>query len=124
MYCSKCGTEIGNANYCPNCGTPQAGLAVQSTASAAQPAPAPQVVVLRPAKNPGVALVLSFFVAGLGQLYNGEIGKGIAFLIAYFVSVLLMWAVIGFLTTPILWVWGMVDAYKSAERLNTEAGVR
>ena len=37
-------------------------------------------------KNPSIAVVLSFFWPGLGQIYNGEIGKGIAFLIAAGVS--------------------------------------
>ncbi|WP_209125492.1 hypothetical protein [Alkalihalobacillus sp. BA299] len=69
-------------------------------------------------KNPGIAAVLSFFFAGLGQIYNGEIGKGIAFIIAYFISGLLMLILIGFITTPLLWIWGMVDAYKTAERIN------
>ncbi|MBU8907146.1 hypothetical protein [Desertibacillus haloalkaliphilus] len=69
-------------------------------------------------KNPGLAAVLSFFIAGLGQIYNGKIAKGIAFIVAYFISALLMTILIGFITTPILWIWGMVDAYKDAERLN------
>lgn len=71
-------------------------------------------------KNPGVAAVLSFFYSGLGQIYNGQIGKGIGFIVAYFISILLMFVLIGFVTTPILWIWGMVDAYKSAEKLNQE----
>jgi TM2 domain-containing membrane protein YozV len=28
-------------------------------------------------KNPGVAAVLSFLISGLGQIYNGEIKKGL-----------------------------------------------
>lgn len=71
-------------------------------------------------KNSGLAAVLSFFVCGLGQIYNGEIGKGIGFIIGYFVSWLLMFVLIGFITTPILWIWGMIDAYKVAERINNE----
>ena len=35
-----------------------------------------------PAKNPGLAAVLSFFYCGLGQIYNGQIGKGILLLFA------------------------------------------
>ena len=31
-------------------------------------------------KNPGVAAVLSFFIPGLGQIYNGEIIPGFCFL--------------------------------------------
>ncbi|MCE9595576.1 MAG: hypothetical protein K8S98_15420 [Planctomycetes bacterium] len=71
-------------------------------------------------KNPSIATVLSFFCTGLGQIYNGEIGKGVLFIVLYFVSWMLMFVLIGFLTTPVLWIWGMVDAYRSAERINAE----
>ena len=53
-------------------------------------------------KNPSTATILSFFFMGLGQIYNGQIGKGIIFIILYGISVALMWVVIGFVTTPIL----------------------
>lgn len=69
-------------------------------------------------KNAGIAAVLSFFITGLGQIYNGQIFKGILFIIAYAISWLLMYVLIGFITTPILWIWGMVDAYRSANRIN------
>ena len=71
-------------------------------------------------KNPSLAAVLSFFYMGIGQIYNGQIHKGIAFLIAYSISWLLMGLLIGFLTTPILWIYGMYDAYKSAEKINLD----
>ena len=74
-------------------------------------------------KNPKIAAVLSFVVCGAGQIYNGQIVKGIAFLIAYAVSWALVAAVVGVLTTPILWIWGIVDAYRSAERINHEHAV-
>lgn len=32
-------------------------------------------------KNPGIAAVLSFFIPGLGQLYNGTFWRGIFWLI-------------------------------------------
>lgn len=69
-------------------------------------------------KNPGVAAVLSFFYCGLGQIYNGQIFKGILMFVAYSISILLMYVMVGFITTPILWIWGMYDAYRKAERLN------
>jgi len=69
-------------------------------------------------KNPGVAAVLSFFYCGLGQIYNGQIFKGILMFVAYSISILLMYVMIGFITTPILWIWGMYDAYRKAERMN------
>jgi TM2 domain-containing membrane protein YozV len=33
-------------------------------------------------KNPGVATILSFFWPGLGQVYNGQIAKGIGIMFA------------------------------------------
>ncbi|MEW6418071.1 MAG: hypothetical protein AB1480_08120 [Nitrospirota bacterium] len=69
-------------------------------------------------KNPGVAAVLSFFFCGLGQIYNGQILKGILMFAAYSLSILLMYVLIGFITTPILWIWGMYDAYRAADKIN------
>jgi len=74
--------------------------------------------------NPGLAAVLSFFWMGLGQIYNGQIAKGVFFIVLYAVSVLMMLILIGFLTTPVLWIWGMYDAYSSAEKLNRELASR
>jgi TM2 domain-containing membrane protein YozV len=71
-------------------------------------------------KNPGLAAVLSFFYMGLGQIYNGQIAKGIAFIVAYTISWILIFILIGFLTTPILFVYGMYDAYTSAEKINRD----
>ena len=69
-------------------------------------------------KNPSIATILSFFYMGLGQIYNGQIGKGIIFIILYGISVALIFVGIGFVTTPILWIWGMVDANNSAKKIN------
>jgi TM2 domain-containing membrane protein YozV len=69
-------------------------------------------------KNPGLAAVLSFFITGLGQIYNGQIAKGVLFIIIQAINVLLMYVVIGFITCPIFWIWGMVDAYRTAEKIN------
>lgn len=74
----------------------------------------------QPQKNPGLATVLSFFFMGLGQIYNGQIGKGIIFIILYAISIALMFVIVGFITTPILWIWGLVDANKSAKKINEE----
>ena len=47
------------------------------------------VVNRRDLPNPGVAAVLSFFVPGVGQFYNGKFWRGIFWLIV----------------TPGLWLW-------------------
>jgi TM2 domain-containing membrane protein YozV len=118
MFCPKCGSQVDPAQgFCSKCGT---RITSQAVIAAPGGPGGPQVVLVKTQKNPGVAAVLSFFWSGLGQIYNGEIGKGILLLILYVVSCLLIWVVIGIITTPILWIYGMVDAYKTAERLNAE----
>jgi TM2 domain-containing membrane protein YozV len=102
LPCPECGREISSAAMaCPGCGHPVRG----------QPA-------IRDVKSPGLAAVLSALWSGLGQIYNGEIGKGVGIAICYVISILLIGAIIGIVSTPIIWIWGMVDAYRTAERLN------
>lgn len=69
-------------------------------------------------KSAGLAAVLSFFITGLGQIYNGQFMKGIIFIVIQFINGLLLWVVIGFVTMPIMWLIGIIDAYKSAENHN------
>jgi TM2 domain-containing membrane protein YozV len=75
-------------------------------------------------KNPTLAAILSFLFMGLGQFYNGEVKKGVLFVALYIVSIVLMSFLIGFITTPILWIWGMIDAYKSARKINGSLAVQ
>jgi TM2 domain-containing membrane protein YozV len=62
-------------------------------------------------KSPGVALVLSLVICGTGQMYNGQVGKGIAMLLGCIATwfIFLGW---------IVWIWSMVDAYQTAKRMN------
>ena len=50
----------------------------------------------QPFKNPGVAAVLSFFLPGLGQIYNGQILWGIIVMIV----VMPLTALIAFFMVP------------------------
>lgn len=72
-------------------------------------------------KDPGVAALLSVILTGLGQIYNEEIGKGLLFMIVQVVNVALMALLIGFITFPIVWIWSIWDAKKTAERINSGA---
>lgn len=69
-------------------------------------------------KSPGLAAVLSFFWTGVGQIYNGQIAKGLILIVVQMINSALMFILIGFVTYPIVWIWGMYDAYRTAERLN------
>lgn len=41
----------------------------------------------------------------------------------YVFSFVLMFLLIGFLTAPAIWIWGMVDAYGGAQRWNLQRGI-
>lgn len=94
-FCENCGEKIDKkAEICPEC-----GVRVKKGSK----------------KNPALAFVLSFIWVGLGQMYNGEFGKGIILMILAFISVLLFSIGIGAITYLIIWILGMHDAYKIAE---------
>jgi TM2 domain-containing membrane protein YozV/RNA polymerase subunit RPABC4/transcription elongation factor Spt4 len=105
-YCANCGEQIDeNAEICPKCGVRQPGATTSQQPVYQQ-------------KNPGIAAVLSALFVGLGQIYNGEILKGIILIIAYAVSYVLILILIGFITTPLLWIYGVYDAYNTAKKIN------
>ena len=64
----------------------------------------------------GLAVVLSFILPGLGQIYNQEFGKGTGFIFGYLSSWMMAPIVIGWVLLPTVWIWSMIDAYYLAER--------
>ena len=77
-----------------------------------------QIQYMSQQKSPDTAILLSFFICGAGQIYNGEVGKGIGMIIA---SIFLLAG--SALILPLfflipLWIWGMVDANKKANAFN------
>ena len=61
-----------------------------------------------------VALLLSAFIPGLGQLYNGQLCKGILIQIALWFSMFMCFALIGFLMVPAVWLVAIWDAMVNA----------
>lgn len=75
----------------------------------------------QPPKNPTLAAILSFLLIGLGQVYNGQVLKGIAFFLLQGLNVFLTTLVVGFIFIPVVWIVAIYDAYKTAQRINEEA---
>lgn len=69
-------------------------------------------------KNPGIAAVLSFFIPGLGQIYNGQIMKGIIFIVLASIFGALTLVLIGYILYPLFWIYNLYDAYNTAKRIN------
>jgi TM2 domain-containing membrane protein YozV len=51
---------------------------------------------------------------GLGQIYNGEVLKGILFMVFSGVLFLTVFFYIGFFLLPAFWVYNIYDAYSTA----------
>lgn len=100
-FCNYCGAELKfrDAEICPNCGMRLRGTTKQ---------------IIHEEKNPGIAALCSFFIPGLGQIYNGDVGKGIAFLFGTLIGALFL-----FIPGLIIWIFGMYDAYKTSKRMNS-----
>jgi TM2 domain-containing membrane protein YozV len=62
-------------------------------------------------KSPALALVLSLIICGVGQFYNGQIGKGIAMLL---LCIALWFVFLGWIIN----IWSIIDAYTSAKAIN------
>lgn len=100
-FCFSCGASIKRAaEICPECGVRQTEA--------------------DDGNDPGVAALLSGIglifplLAGAGQIYNGEVAKGIAFIVIQHLNIALMFVLIGFVTYPLFGVFTVYDAYKNA----------
>lgn len=83
---------------------------------------APPVMQIAP-KSPGIALLISFFIPGVGSLYAGKTNTGVIILIGYVISWILTIVIIGFVGIFGFWVWGMIDAYQAAQAWNRARGI-
>jgi len=123
MFCQKCGFKNNDdAAFCNSCG---AKLKEKSIST-----------VKMEIRNPWVAVILSFFFAGWGQWYNGKKWDGLKFFGTVLVLYIFAWAFavmaasstslsgLNFLVLILVviifgvWIYGMYDAYKTAEKIN------
>ncbi len=119
VLCGRCGTLLTNPNApCPRCGAPASGRY--------------QGPGVRSRKNPLLAAGLAL-VPGLGHFYLGENKKGVAYLVGIggleFFGLDLDLSFIGALIgVPMevgggtLWLFSIVDAYRTARRMEAQAG--
>lgn len=135
VVCSTCAMEVGGKIVCKSC----------AEKMASQPAHA-QVVTK---KEPALALLLSLvggfltggLLLGLGQIYNGQLKKGIGILLIHaciWVIVVVVYVIIGLISLgvgficglPILliplvfWLWVLYDAYTIAVKINNGEPVK
>ena len=85
-------------------------------------------------RDPALSLLLAaapplLYVQGLGQMYNGDVGKGLFFFGIGQVSVGTWSTAVDQRTAHIAravymasWIWSTIDAYRSAKRINRQRG--
>jgi TM2 domain-containing membrane protein YozV len=91
------------AEICPSC-----GVRIKQ----------PPVQTFADQKNPGIAAVLSFLFTGLGQIYNGQLAKGFAFIVLGVIFLVTIILLIGFILYPVFWIYNIYDAYSTAKKIN------
>lgn len=113
-FCPYCRRELpfstqqwpyGSPILCPSCGMQiQDGASNEIPGAQGQPQQSPL-------KNPILAAILSLF-PGLGQIYNGQIGKACLFFFGVILGLLLI------IPGIVIWIYGMYQAYKTAHHIN------
>lgn len=73
--------------------------------------------------NPILAVVISFFLPGIGSVYAGKLMMGVAIfvvaLILYATTLYIGW--IGYILYLIVWAYGLYDAYTTAKATEVAA---
>lgn len=75
-------------------------------------------------RSPILAAILSLILSGLGQIYNGQVTKGVIFIVVQLVNAALTAVLIGWILMPIVGLWATIDAYLVARRNNERYGFR
>ena len=106
MLCPHCGTEhkFSEEEICPSCGKNLNELSRNSGRK----------------KSLKIAFAASFFVPGLGQMYCGEILRGIVIFFAFIVALMRVYIYIGPLLAPIVWALNLYDVYRLVQKINGE----
>lgn len=113
-FCTNCGAELSeDAKFCPECGI----------SPTEQPTYSQTQSLVKTNKSPLLAVLLSFFLPGLGQAYLGLFKKGIILFIIAMIGGFLMSVFIGYIFYLIAWGYGMYDGYNSAEKMNKDIKV-
>lgn len=141
-FCSNCGEPVAgpDAKVCTNCGKPLQTQQQQTepsqnnrenyqnneqqdtsnqqdnsyqARSEERTYTRPENVVYVKEKTTFISILLSFFFPGAGQVYNGNLKKGIYMIIGFWIGIFIF-----FIPAIIIWIYSMYDAYKEAKSIN------
>jgi len=123
-YCQYCGKpiKIKNSSFCENCGMK---LSVNNENQSAVNGKN----MIEYNKNPYLATLLSIF-PGIGQMYNGQVFKGILIKIIWQILIIIISGLtlnitgiaIMIITYLMVWIYNLMDAYRDAKEINANNG--
>ena len=99
MFCNNCGCELAdNATFCSKCGNK----------------------IKTKSKNIYLALILTFFITGIGSVYAGNIKKGLVLFLARFVFILVGGFIANFfiILSILVWAYAFYEAYRDVQIAN------
>ena len=99
MFCDKCGHELADdAAFCANCGNQ---------------------VKSKKKKNIYIALILTFFITGLGSIYAGNKVKGLTLLIIRLaLAIIGLFISIFFVFSLLVWTYSFYETYRDVQIAN------
>jgi TM2 domain-containing membrane protein YozV len=111
-FCTECGKPLENetSKFCNNCG---ANLDISNSVKVIEKKESIQDI--QEEKSSFLAALCSFFIPGLGQVYDGETARGVGIFFGTLIG-----AFIFIIPGVIVWLFGIHDAYTIAKKMNNK----
>ncbi|AOV08686.1 zinc ribbon domain-containing protein [Sporosarcina ureilytica] len=111
--CPKCGVRQNTVKkYCHGCGEPVKEIQEMCTSCGVSIKKTNKSSGTGEAMHPAIPALLSFLIAGLGQLVNGQVAKGIVCFIGSIILAFITIGISAIITMPML----IIDAYLIAKK--------
>ena len=119
-FCDKCGSKLkDNAKFCDKCGSE-----VKFTPNTQNTSNTPNIPIQVEEKSMAIAMIISFFLTGLGICYAGNTEKGLMiFLVSIIFGILSVFIFKHGIFTLIgigIWIVGLVLTYQEVENMNQQ----
>lgn len=120
-YCDKCGEELKNENakFCDKC-----GAEVKLPSNQQNNFNSSNMPLEVNEKSMPLAIIISFFLNGLGMAYAGNILKGVGYFIGSIILSLIISSIFNefltFIINLIVWIIGLVLTYQEVNEVNQQ----